>query len=322
MSEGKEKRNSQEGTVDIFLPPSYDYNLGAFDNEASSPDLAFVIQGLEKPLRLHKSTVCQISKYIERVLREKRGKGDDENKIEWVFDVTKDVDKQVIVKALKFCYGESVNVGVKDGECCAMISVLKRLEVVCEESISNCLIAFARDEAKKELNMGVDLLRHVQEYQECIDKRMGEVLATVVFTKKNIMEHFDVVRDCLMILPSEYLDMVEYEEGYGERSEFGVKKRYLREHKELEKEEKERIVKNCKWDNMSAQELKELKELDAIGVGDLWDICEALLKREEKEIEKQKKELEEVKSEEEKQRKQSLYCLFLNMKTLDFMSYC
>ena len=307
MSEGEETQTDPpEGTTEIFLPPPYDYNLGAFDNEETSPDLTLVIQGLEKPLRLHKSTLCKISKFIDRVLREMRGKGEDENKIEWGFDVTKDVDKQVIEKALRFCYGGCVRVGVKDGECCAMIAVLKRLEVVCEDSVSDHLITFARDESKKDLNVGVDLLKHVQEYQECIDKRMGQVLAAVVITKKNMMEHFDIVQDCLMTLPSEYLDMVEYEEGYGERSEFWVKMRYIREHKELRKEEKERIMKSCNWDGLSAQELKELIEHEAAGVESLRDICEALLRREEDEIDEQKKGLETVENEKEKQRKQSL----------------
>ena len=122
------------------------------------------------------------------------------------------------------------------------------------------------------------------------------------------MEHFDIiVRDCLMKLPSQYLDMVEYEEGNSEKSELCVKVRYIREHKELGKEEKERIMKKCKWDDLKYQEMKELKELDAVGAESLWEICEALFKHEEIEIEKQKKEMEQIESEKEKQRKQSLY---------------
>lgn len=308
MSESEETpKGYPQETVEIFLPPSYEYNLGAFDNEETSPNLTFMIQGLEKPLKLHKDTLCQVSKFIERVLKEKREKGEDDSKIVWMFDTTKEVDKEVLVKALRFCYGESISVGVKDGECCAMVSVLKKLDVVCEESISDYLITFARDESKKELKTGVELMKHIQEYQECVDKGMGELLANVVLTKKNLMEHFDIiVGDCLMKLPSQYLDMVEYEEGHSEKSELCVKVRYIREHKKLGKEEKERIMKKCRWDDLKYQEMKELKELDAVGVESLWEICEALFKHEEIEMEKQKKEMEQIESEKEKQRKQSL----------------
>ena len=315
MSESEETpKGYSQGTVEIFLPPIYDYNLKAFDNEETSPNLTFVIQGLEKPLRLHKDTLCKVSKFIERVLKEKQEKGEDDSEIVWMFDTTKEVDKQVLVKALRFCYGESVSVGVKDGECWAMVSVLKQLEIVCEESTSDCLISFARDESKKELKTGVELLKCVQEYQECVDKGIDELLADVVLTKKNLMEHFDmIVGDCLMKLPSKYLDMIEYEEGHGEKSEFQVKVRYIREHKELGKEEKERIMKKCRWDDLKYQEMMELKELDAAGVESWQEICEASFKHEEIKMEKQKKVVEQVESEKEKHRKQSL-CFSLHLK--------
>lgn len=65
-------------------------------------------------------------------------------------------------------------------------------------------------------------------------------------------------------------------------------------------------MKKCRWDDLKYQEMKELKELDAVGVESLWEICEALFKHEEIEMEKQKKEMEQIESEKEKQRKQSL----------------
>lgn len=75
MSESEETpKGYPQETVEIFLPPSYEYNLGAFDNEETSPNLTFMIQGLEKPLKLHKDTLCQVSKFIERVLKEKEKK--------------------------------------------------------------------------------------------------------------------------------------------------------------------------------------------------------------------------------------------------------
>ena len=323
MSESEEiSSDDSKGVVKIFLPPIYEYHLRAFDNEETSPNLTFVIQGLEKPLRLHKDTLCRVSKYIERVLKEKQEKGEDNSEIVWMFDTTKEVDKQVIVKALRFCYGESISVGVKDGECCAMISVLKKLDIVCEESTSEDLITFARDESKKEMKTGVELLKYVQDYQECIDKRMGEKIASVVFTKKNVIEHFDtIVGECLMNLPSQYLDLVEYEEGHGEKSEFQVKLGYIREHEELGKEEKERIMKKCRWDDLKYQEMKDLKELDAVGAESLWEICEALFKHEEFEMEKHEKEMEQIESEKEKHRKQSL-CLEFILKTEWLISQC
>lgn len=309
MSESEETPNEHcQGSVEIFLPPAYEYHLGTFDNEDSFPNLTLVIQGLNKPLRLHKGVLCTVSKYIERVLKEKQIKGEDDIKIEWMFDTAKEVDRQVVVKVLRFCYGESVSVGVKDGECCAMISIMKKLELICEDVMADYLISFARDETINDLKTGVELLKCVQRYQECVDKKMDEMLASIILTKKNLMEHYDiVVGDCLMKLPSKYLDMVEYEEGHGEKSELEVRVRYIREHEELGKEEKERIIKKCKWDDLTIQELKKLKQLDVVGVETLWDICEALFKCEESEMDKQKKEMAMIESEKEKQRKQSLF---------------
>ena len=323
MIEREEKLSDHcQETMEIILPSPYENCIWAFDNEESSPDLTFMIQGLGKPLRLHQGLLSKTSKYVERVLKEKREKGEDDCKVEWAFGPMKEVDKQVIVKALRFCYGESVSVGVKNGECCAMVSVLKKLKVTCDDIVIEDLIAFARDESKKDLKTGVELLKCVEEYQECIGKRMDEILAFVVFTKKNMMEHYDVVvDDCLMKLPSKYLDMVEYEEGHGEKSEFGVKARFIREHKELEKEEKERLMKNCRWDDLNLQKLKELKELDVVEGDSLWNICETLLKRDESEIDVHKKEIERERREKEKLRKQSLSS-FLFMNPILVFTFC
>ena len=286
MSEGEEKSCGHcQGTVDIILPPTYDYNLGAFDNEDSFPNLTFVINGLEKPLRLHKITLVKVSKYIERVLKEKREKGEDGNEMEWMYETRKEVDKQVVVKALRFCYGESVSVGVKDGECCAMISMMKRLDIICQDVIIEDLMRFIKEETKKEVETGVELLKCVQDYPECLDKHIDEMIASIMFTKKNIIEHYDdVVSDCLMRLPKKYLDFVEYQEGHCRTSEFGMRVMYVREHEGLGKEDKEGIMKKCKWDDLNIDELRELKQLEVLDSEAFIKICFDVIEQKEKEL--------------------------------------
>ena len=115
----KEKCQERE-TITLTAPPSFHGSIDLFDNEASSPDLDLVIEGLEKPLKLHKKIISKASNLIDKVLKENGCmKGNERDQIEWMFDTSNKVDRDVLVKALMFCYGDTVSVGTKDGECCA-----------------------------------------------------------------------------------------------------------------------------------------------------------------------------------------------------------
>ena len=77
MIEREEKPSDHcQETVETILPSAYENCIWEFDNEESSPDLTFMIQGLRRPLRLHRGLLSKTSKYIEKgVERKKRERG-------------------------------------------------------------------------------------------------------------------------------------------------------------------------------------------------------------------------------------------------------
>lgn len=71
MDEGR-KRPCEDGHALLLSPPpSFNRNIHLFDNEDFFPDLEFVISGMDRPLRLHRSILAQTSKFLEKVLKER-----------------------------------------------------------------------------------------------------------------------------------------------------------------------------------------------------------------------------------------------------------
>ena len=294
--------SNQEGILDI--PSPYQNELESFDNPDTFPDLEFVITGMERPLRLHRKVLAKTSEHIKEELKEKH-----EQKLVWACDTWNEVDKNALVKALRFCYGETLCVGTKDGECCAVIAALTKLRVTCLDEVVVNLKHFSVNQARKDVNTGVELLMTCAGYPECCGMNhdaLNKELARVVLTKEMMHEHYkEVVDECLMLLPPEYLMLAEYGDPHTKCSEFCLRAKYLRFHqREMSTEEEQRVLMACDWSMLNSQELRELRLVDIIENGELLKAYEKALdyseienERANERAEKAKKEAEDTKKE-------------------------
>ena len=271
-----QEQSENEGTVYLVPPLSYTNEIESFDNAEKYPDMELVVTGMSKPLQLHKCILTRASQWADKMLR-----GRKDPRLGWP-DIIKETDREALVKALRFCYGETQRIGTKNGECCAMIATLTRLQVTCLDDVVATLINFAMDEAKRSIETGVELLKACTRYKECcgsnplsLDKR----LAAIVLTKDNMRAHYrEVVDNCLMMLPPEYLMVAEYGEPHTRWSEFCLKTKYVRFHsKELSMEEKEALVSKCDWSSLNSHELRELRLAGIIGKDELLEAHEKAL---------------------------------------------
>lgn len=283
----KDDKKQTEGCLRIRSP--YRNNTKLFNNKSLFPDMELVIAGLENPLLLHKGIMANTSELMQGLLNAKHtANSGNANQIVWMFDTNNEIDREALVKVLKFCYDEAMNLDAK--ELCAVVAALCRLQVSCLKSILEKVTDFAVEKAKDNVSVGVELLKETQRYPECLSPNTCELdkkLAEVVLTAKNISENYDVVvSDFLMKLPAKYLDDAEYGDSHTHFSEFNIRVRYVKEHgDELSKSEKEALVLKCEWTNLKSQELKELRGLGIVGQELMTKLCDKVLENTEKESE-------------------------------------
>ena len=294
------QEQSEANTVDITSP--YTNEVEMFDN-AELSDFVLVVPGLTKPLELHKLILAKASRKVKSMLK---GKG--EQQVEWPFDINKQVDRQALVKALRFCYGETLSVGTNNGECISMIATLSRLQVTCLEEVVPKLIGFALNEARNDVRVGVELLKACTRYEECCNTNtctLNKELAKTILTRENMAEHFrEVVDDCLMTLPPEYLDEVVFGEPHTKCSEFYLRAKYLRWHsKEMSFEEKQKLLGVCDWSTLNSQELRELRLADFVDKDELLMAYERALEYCENENEQMRMKRGEIVKDKEKENK-------------------
>ena len=264
-----------DGTVEVV--PSFPNDIESFDNPDSYPELEFVVEGMEKPLHLHRKILAHASGRAKEMLNERKNL-----RLEWSYDTTSKVDREALVKALLFCYGETQTVGTKNGECIALIVALARLRVTCLGDVVALLSNFAMDEAKRNLEIGVELLKACAGYKEMSDTSqlgLDKKLAAIVLTKDNMQEHYkEVVDECLMVLPPEYLMIAEFGEPHTRWSEFCLTMRYVRFHaNKLNREQKQGMITKCDLSTLNSHELRELRMADIIDKDELLEAHEKTL---------------------------------------------
>ena len=255
-----------------------------FNNQESNTDLDFVIKGMEKPLKLHKSIISKYSGLVDELLKTNRiTKTTEKDQIEWMFDTDNDVDRDALVKALRLCYGDTVSVGTKNGECYAMIVALLRLQVICASETIEKLQMFAVKEAKRHALAGAEVLKAAQHYPEytstqfsMLDKQLTEVM----FSKERIFNDYEtVVDDCLMMLPARYLGCAKYGEPGTKFSEMSVRTRYIRYHLDsLTTKDMEEITWRYEWKTLKSEQLTELMELRVLSPEKLVLLYDFILK--------------------------------------------
>ena len=171
-------QDEDERTVDVVSP--YFNEIESFDNPETYPDLEFFVSGMEKPLLLHRKILAKTSEFLKTMLKERR-----DQKLEWPHDTSNERDRKALVKGLRFCYGETLNVSTKGGECISTIGVLTRLQVTCLSDVMGLLTNFVEEEAKRKVETGVELLKTCIGYKECCGSNQNSLdkkLATIVLT--------------------------------------------------------------------------------------------------------------------------------------------
>ena len=283
-------------------------DVESFNNPESFSDLKVVVPGMDESLSLHKKILAKTSTTIKEMLKKH-----PEGKLEWMFETKNEMDKQALVKALRFCYGETLSVGTRNGECVALIVALSRLQVTCLDEILPRLINFALEQARSDLGAGIEMLKMCTHYEECCKGDicpLNKKLAKIVLTKENMLEHFtEVVDDCLMTLPPEFLDEAEYGEPHTWCSEFFLRAKYVRRHsKEMSDEDKHAMVTKCDWSKLNSQELRELKLTDIVDKDELLEAHERALEHceIEKEKERNRKEKESQRAKEAERERDAL----------------
>lgn len=262
-------KNREQDTKVVELQSPYSYDVESFNNPEMFPDLEFSIRDRES-LLLHRKTLANASIQIREMLQQKT------QRLEWPFDTSNEVDKEALVKALRFCYGEKLTVGTKEGECFAIIAALTRLQVTCLAAVLEQLGNYIETEAKNNLKKGTELLKTCARYAECCGMNncsLNQRLAHMILTKENMLEHFqDVVDKCLMLLPQEYFSFVEYGEPHSKCSEFSLKIRYIQEHSmDMTTEGKQALLAGCDWSSLNSSELQTLKYADVIDKDELLE---------------------------------------------------
>ena len=108
MDESKEVKDC------VSIHSSFFDNINTFnsDDDDSFPDLHFIIPGIDEPLLLHRATLGRTSNMLKAIFH-----GTDNaycvydkkcNQVEWKYakSKTNSTYRSVLVKWLRFCYGE------------------------------------------------------------------------------------------------------------------------------------------------------------------------------------------------------------------------
>ena len=313
------EETGKEAMDQVEVKSPYPQDVDSFNNQESFPDLEFVIPGHSESIWVHKRTLAKASRSLKATLNE------GGSKIEWPYDTSMEVDRQALIKVLKFFYGEPLKVGTDDGECCAVIAVLDRMDVTCIYEAVELLKEFAMKQAEKDLRIGTKLLKASLRYEECHvsdlskyhrdddddddddneddgDGEDGEEefkfgndiplniqLCRVVLTKENLSEGYkEIVDECLMELPVEYLDIMEYGKPHTEHSEFSIRKKFIETHSsQMSEEEQAKVMEKLDLTQLNSREMRQLRDLDIIDGEQLLDMYSQALEHCENEREEE-----------------------------------
>ena len=251
------EESKEERRMDLASP--FHNEIESFDNSGSYPDMELIVNGFHKPIVLHRKIVANASLWFKKNLNDKWGQ-----RIEWPYDTENEVDREVLMKTLRYCYGETMNVGTKNGECFSLITTMTRLQLTCLDDVVTTMNNFIIEEAKRKIENGVELLRECMKHTVCCgtnELSLNKRLATVVLTKDNMDCHYqEVVDGCLMMLPPDYLMMTEYGQPHTRLSEFCLRVKYVRLHsKEMSTESQHEVVMSCDWSTLNSEEFVELR---------------------------------------------------------------
>ena len=192
--------------------------------------------------------------------------------LKWNHDRESTDDKYqgVMIKWLRFCYGENQSFDVD--ECPAALAVFFQLQFGDRDEIKNMIERHMIDAATNNVERGVRLLNECTiKYEECHNDHLTEVdvdLARIVFAQDNITNNPDaVIEGCLLALPPRYLDTVQYGDVH---TEFRIRSRYINSNQGLSLWNKHRIMAGINRNDLSPAEIKELRRTVFFSCWEEW----------------------------------------------------
>ena len=271
--------------MDITLhSPFRAADISNFDNEDSFPNITFIIQGLERSLRLHDRELRMSSTAFDGLFKSHPTSKPIANfdpsarTLAWACErtATDEVDRRVLVKWLRFCYGEDQTFSI--AECPAALAALIQLQLKTKEDVKSVIEKHMIDAAEKNVDVGTDLLCECAfENEECHcghdQSRVDVALAKVVVTPENIRNCPEIADKYLMKLPVDGFESIRYEDMM---LELRLCLKYVRYHQELSNEEKKRVLK--------FEEFEECCKLGLVNGGLLVEECIEMLKIKEDEL--------------------------------------
>ena len=290
MNEGVAK---QEGVLTIKSP--FPDNRDMFNNQdsASFADAEIVVPGRDKPLQLHRGILSRASEALKVIFRCKASVhglfSDQARQINGFFEKNEGEGAEAFVQWLRFCYGAPLE--VCNDNAVAMLMIFPRLQLCNCESVQKMIEDYIISAAKTNFETGAAMLCRFAQFEEFKGEQfsaVGKAVAQIIFATKNLTAHRETIVDkCLMQMPFEYLDVVQYGNIHTEISEFAIRKQYvLCNDEKLSVEMKTIIMKKCDWKKLNCAELKELFELCVISKEELADLsmerlekCEAHIKQ-------------------------------------------
>ncbi len=309
-------------TTDIKIESSFNNNISTFDKEDSYSDITFIIPGLNKPLKLHRMYLGMASKTFDGLFK-KQGSSyvsfdPATQKMTWTCKKmeTDTTYRRVLVKWLRFCYGEDQTFSIE--ECPAAVTILQQLQLKVKEDVKSMIEKHMTETTKENVDAAAQLLRASSADE---DSEVNETLGKFVFTEKHMETKPNIVDECLMVLPADYLNIVEFR-GIppNELNEFLVRRKYVRFNRnKLSEEKKREVLMGCKQGILDDEEVEAIQKEGLLSDSELVELCKRGLKtwkeewkekvstdrdRMKKEIEENKKKLEQMKKEQEEAMKE------------------
>lgn len=256
-------------------------NLDLFDcpDSGAFADAEIVIPGREQPLHLHRCILSRASGALNGIFRCKASAHGlfsvEAREINGFFETFEGDEPTFFVEWLRFCYGAPLSVPSDNAP--AFLVMLPRLQLCKSDSVQRELEEYIISVAKNSFQIGITMLCQCASFEELKSGQFSEIcktLAQTVFTQSNFMAHSETIVKCLMELPFEYLDMIQYGNVHTDTSEFAIRKKYVLHNEEnLSLETKVTIMRKCDWKKLNSAELKELSALGVISTEEFANLC-------------------------------------------------
>ena len=260
----------KENVHPLLIESLYVKQCYLFDDEKSFPDVKIILQGLQKPLQLHRVVLTYASQMLLNLFKSNRILQNKKEEDAWPLDITFNKSKDnmysnVLLKWLRSCYGDDMNLSYK--ELCAALTGLFNLQLTHQDELQKLIEDHMKKVAETDIKAGIAILNGCVNYEECHsdDKsRIDKEIAKRIFTLSNMKKYKDLVINCLLSLPScyNYLDCIEYGEAHTEFSEFKIKQKYLLHHKDdMPLIDRRNILSKIKFSQLNGAEMKEVQAL-------------------------------------------------------------